>query len=192
MVVALVAEARVWVGGKSACQRNGVTISGNSILMLPFLSRSKFQSRDLVVGDAFGGVSVPWHLTTLESLDEVRRVLAPTGVYAANLIDHGELAFVRAEVATVAEVFGHVAVLGDPGDLSVDPAGPRGGNIVVVASDRAIDLHAVQAALDAGVTGWTTISGTELARWVGEAPVLTDDHAPVDQLLEPFAVPTRP
>ena len=30
------------------------------------------------------------------------------------------------------------------------------------------------------------ITGDELARWVGDAQVLTDDHAPVDQLLEPF------
>ncbi len=32
-------------------------------------------SRDLIVGDAFGGVSVPWHLTTVESLTDIRRVL---------------------------------------------------------------------------------------------------------------------
>lgn len=191
----LVSEIDPGVVGLDRAELGGLTGTGIDIRVEDGrmgLQRLASGSRDLIVGDAFGGVSVPWHLTTLEALDEVRRVLAPTGVYAANLIDHGELAFVRAEVATVAEVFGHVAVLGDPGDLSVDPAGPRGGNIVVVASDRAIDLHAVQAALDAGVTGWTTISGTELARWVGEAPVLTDDHAPVDQLLEPFAVPTRP
>ena len=37
-------------------------------------------SRDIVVGDAFGGVSVPWHLTTREAMGEVRRVLTPEGV----------------------------------------------------------------------------------------------------------------
>ena len=46
-------------------------------------------SRDLVVGDAFGGVSVPWHLATREAVAEVRRVLRDDGVYVANLIDHG-------------------------------------------------------------------------------------------------------
>ena len=34
---------------------------------------------DLVVGDAFGGLAVPWHLTTTEFLDEVQRVLRPGG-----------------------------------------------------------------------------------------------------------------
>ena len=45
-------------------------------------------SRDLVVGDAFGGVSVPWHLTTIEYVEELRRVLRDDGVYAVNIIDY--------------------------------------------------------------------------------------------------------
>ena len=35
--------------------------------------------------------------------------------------------------------------------------------------------------------GWRLASGPELDAWVGEAQVLTDDHAPVDQLLTPYA-----
>jgi spermidine synthase len=34
---------------------------------------------DVVVGDAFGGLAVPWHLTTREMVAEVRRVLRPAG-----------------------------------------------------------------------------------------------------------------
>ena len=34
-------------------------------------------SRDLVVGDAFGSLSVPWHLTTREFVREIDRVLRP-------------------------------------------------------------------------------------------------------------------
>jgi hypothetical protein len=30
------------------------------------------------------------------------------------------------------------------------------------------------------------VSGTDLDDWVGDAQVLTDDHAPVDQLLTPY------
>src|SRR5699024_11100007 len=104
-------------------------------------------SRDLVVGDAFGGVSVPWHLTTRRAMTDVRRVLDEDGVYAANLIDHGALAFARAKVATVLEVFDHVAVVGAPASVDVDPAEREGGNIVVVGSDRPIDLAATEDAL---------------------------------------------
>jgi hypothetical protein len=33
---------------------------------------------------------------------------------------------------------------------------------------------------------WKVITGAELAAWTGDASVLTDDHAPVDQLLTPY------
>ncbi len=73
---------------------------------------------DLVVGDAFGGVSVPWHLTTTEAVADIRRVLDDGGVYVANLIDHGPLAFARAAVATISEHFDHVVLLADPDVLA--------------------------------------------------------------------------
>jgi SAM-dependent methyltransferase len=53
-------------------------------------------SRDLVVGDAFGSLSVPWHLTTREFLGEVDRVLRPGGVYVQNVIDYPSFRFARA------------------------------------------------------------------------------------------------
>ena len=43
------------------------------------LGRLADDSRDLVLGDAFGGVSVPWHLTTRETVREVERVLTADG-----------------------------------------------------------------------------------------------------------------
>ncbi len=143
------------------------------------LARLDDDSRDLVVGDAFGGISVPWHLTTTEALDEVRRVLTDDGVYVVNLIDHGTLDFARAETATIAATFEDVALLRDPD-------ADNGGNFVVVAADRPVDLDAVQAAMDARDTGWSELTGADLDDWIGDAEVLTDDHAPVDQLLDPF------
>ena len=139
-------------------------------------------SRDLVVGDAFGGVSVPWHLTTVEMLHDVRRVLRKDGTYAANLIDHPPLGFARAEVATLGTVFDHVALAATPAAVR----GEGGGNLVVLASDAPIDTAAWQAGLDARDVGWQVIEGSALAAWVGDSPVLTDDYAPVDQLLTPY------
>lgn len=153
------------------------------------LRRLADDSRELVVGDAFGGVSVPWHLTTREALTDVRRVLTEDGVYVANLIDYGELAFARAEVATLAEVFGHVALAGEPADLRVEPGTDGdGGNLVAIAADREVDLAAVERALDDRGTGWTVVGGDALDDWLGDAQVLTDDDAPVDQLLQPYPV----
>ena len=68
-------------------------------------------SRAIVVGDAFGGRSVPWHLATVEFAREIDRVLAPGGRYVQNLIDGPSLRFVRAETATLRTVFEHVAVI---------------------------------------------------------------------------------
>ncbi|MFE6282663.1 fused MFS/spermidine synthase [Streptomyces sp. NPDC057877] len=150
------------------------------------LRRLDADSRDLVVGDAFGGVSVPWHLTTVEALTDIRRVLHDGGLYVANLIDHGDLAFARAEVATLTETFAHVALIGEPTDIGLDPtATPVGGNLVVVASDRPVDLRATQAALGTRRTGWGITTGDDLVSWIDGARPLTDDYAPVDQLLQP-------
>ncbi|MFF7309021.1 fused MFS/spermidine synthase [Streptomyces sp. NPDC008137] len=143
-------------------------------------------SRDLVVGDAFGGVSVPWHLTTVEAMTDVRRVLSEDGLYVANLIDHGRMAFARAEVATLGSVFQHVALVGEPSDIGLDPtATAEGGNVVVLASNRPVDLPALQKALDARQTGWKIAAGDDLTSWTADARPLTDDYAPVDQLLQP-------
>ncbi len=78
------------------------------------LRRLPDDSRDLVVGDAFGGVSVPWHLTTREAMNDVRRVLTPDGVYVANLIDHGELAFAGPRSPPCARCSTHVVLAGEP------------------------------------------------------------------------------
>lgn len=137
---------------------------------------------DLVVGDAFGGLSVPWHLTTREFLAEVDRVLRPAGRYTMNLIDGPQLLFVRAEVATLRERFEHVAVIAPPAALR----GEAGGNVVVVASHAPIDV----AELDARAASWGDSPATELIadaagldRFTAGAQPLTDDAAPVDQLI---------
>lgn len=136
-------------------------------------------SRDLVVGDAFGGRTVPWHLTTAEAMADVRRVLRPGGVYVANLIDRGPLGFARAEAATLRSLFDHVALLAPP-DVQ---AGTDGGNMVLVAAEEPLDLAAVERAMARRGLGWTARAGAALEAWAGDADVLTDEHAPVDQLL---------
>jgi MFS family permease len=147
------------------------------------LRRLPVDSHDLVVGDAFGGVSVPWHLTTREAVADVDRVLAPGGVYVLNLLDAGPLGFARAEIATVRERFDHVALATEAGTLGGDRA--EGGNLVVIASDTPLDVAGLRGRLTEQAPGWTVVTGTDLADWVGDAPILTDDYAPVDQLLTP-------
>jgi spermidine synthase/MFS family permease len=139
---------------------------------------------DLVIGDAFGGVAVPWHLATREFTATLRGALRDGGVYMINVLDYGERRFLRAEVATIADVFDHVAVLGRPGSFGARSPG-IGGNYIVVASDAPLPLDDIEAANRARGRDDELHHGQDLERFVGNAQVLTDDHAPVDQLLTP-------
>jgi hypothetical protein len=137
-------------------------------------------SRDLVVMDAFGGVAVPWHLTTREIVADARRVLKPDGLYLVNIIDFGPQAFLKAEIRTVAADFPYVAVIAKPAAL----AGKEGGNFVLLAADQPLPGTAIRQRL--GATGGFIDDPTAIKQFIGDAPLLTDDYAPVDQLLTPF------
>ncbi len=129
-------------------------------------------SADVVIGDAFGSRAVPWHLATEQFTADVRRVLRPGGIYALNVIDGARLAFLRAETATIASVFPHVAVV-----LSESADAGRLGNSVVVASEQPFDARRLRP--DSGRLV------DDIDDFVDGATVLTDDFAPVDQLLTP-------
>jgi hypothetical protein len=107
----------------------------------------------------------------------VSRVLRPGGTYLLNVIDNPPLDFARAETATLRAVFANVVVLAGAGVLD----GNGGGNLVLVASDEPLPLAALRERAEPG-----TVSTPEQAlAFAGDAQVLTDDDAPVDQLLTP-------
>lgn len=145
-------------------------------------------SVDVVLGDAFGGLAVPWHLTTTQWLTEVDRVLRPAGgtaargpgaeggMYAVNVIDRPPLAFARSHAASIQQVFGHVAVWVPAGVAE----GTARGNIILIGSPSPIDAAALRIAAGAGNE---LLTGDAAAAFIGDAVPLTDDYAPVDQLL---------
>jgi spermidine synthase len=147
-------------------------------------------SLDLLVGDAFSGLSVPWHLTTREFASAIEDRLKPDGVYALNLIDYPPLAFARAEAATLAAVFDHVAILSPAERLR----GDEGPNFVMVASNRDIPIEDVLARNasrgddEAAIGSWGYASRDDIGfeDFTRGAAVLTDDFAPVDQLMNPY------
>lgn len=137
-------------------------------------------SADFVVGDAFGHLVVPWHLATREMAAELRRVTRPGGVYVQNVIDYPPLRFIRAEVATVRAEFQHVVLVAPPAAL----AGEQGDNFLIVASDAPLPVDRLRVVLPASAEEPVAVlAGRELDDFVGAARVLTDDFAPVDQLL---------
>ena len=134
---------------------------------------------DLVVGDAFGGLAVPWHLTTVEFYETVADRMSAGGIYVMNLIDYPPLGFARAEAATLRTVFSDVLVVAPPDYL----AGDAGGNFVLVASAAELDPARLAAALSGRGSAEVVLAGADLDDWIGEASPLTDDFAPVDQLI---------
>ena len=136
-------------------------------------------SADLVVGDAFSSRAVPWHLATREFVREIRRVLTRDGVYTLNVIDRDGLALTRAVAATIRERFEHVALIGRAADT---PGPPRGGNLVLAASARPLDLTALRTRLPQ-TEEMTVLDDDAVARLTATAAPLRDDFAPTDQLL---------
>ena len=135
-------------------------------------------SADVIVGDAFGSRSVPWHLTTREFMADVARVLRPGGLYVANVIDGGAESFVRAEAATIATQLPVVAVLRGP-----DVVDGFISNSVIVASSTELELDRWDALRYADDTDRHGELVTDLDDYLDGALVLTDDFAPVDQLI---------
>jgi spermidine synthase len=149
---------------------------GDARLLLPSLPHGSY---DVVLGDAFGGLAVPWHLTTVEFATMIRDVLRPDGIYVINLIDNPPMRFARAEVATLQKVFDHVAVMA-PGDYLAKRAG---GNVVIAASRRPLDGQAIAARIAERLGTEEVLTDGAASAFAGDTPLLTDDYAPVDQWL---------
>lgn len=86
---------------------------------------------DVIVRDAFEGSNTPLHLQTQSFHELVASRLKPSGIYLAN-VGHDSDQPGKPDLAGIAEVFSHVAVITDP---SVWHRG-RPGNLAVAAWQR--------------------------------------------------------
>ncbi|MDF6020881.1 fused MFS/spermidine synthase [Streptomyces sp. JH34] len=128
---------------------------------------------DLVIADVFGGARTPAHLTSVEFLAEVRRVLKPGGQYAANLADGPPLSHLRGQVATAASLFPELALAADPAVWR----GRRFGNAVLVASDLPIAVAELTRRVASDPHPGRVEQGRVLADFTGGAAVVTDAAA---------------
>jgi hypothetical protein len=143
---------------------------------------------DLIIGDAFNDLSIPYHLTTREFDQELKRLLKPGGFYLALVIDKmvgGK--FIPAYTDTVLQVWPAVQVLADGDTWSSSAA----STYVVAAGDMAVDPSRLATAHGQDVGGAIAtriMPGDQMHDWLdnAHAPVLTDDYAPVDNLIAPI------
>lgn len=135
--------------------------------------RNKYK---VVHEDAINDVSVPYHLTTLEFHRLVKGSMTPDGLYLVNLIDSGlQGRFVQAYVNTVRRAFANVTIYALNGQLGR----PGHATFVIAASDAPLQVLPIP--------GWTAFTPDDFARqFIARVDlILTDDHAPVDTLLQP-------
>lgn len=141
-------------------------ISGDARLTVAELPTDAY---DLIVGDVFGGLAVPWHLTTTEFVAELDRVLRPGGIYVMNVIDGDENRFAEAELATLGQHFEHRAAVVPSDWPTVRPA-----NQILIAADAPLPAFEIDP------EDGEVIDSVEA--FTDNAPVLRDDFAPVEQL----------
>ena len=151
-----------------------------------FLDREPGQAYDLVMGDAFNDFSVPYHLTTKEFNDRVHVWLEDDGLYFVNIIDGPRGDFLRAYVYTLRQTFRHVYLA----PTSETWRQLSRGTFVLIASDAPLDRAALQAT-DGGdgvpLLAERMLAEDEVDALLAEGRVvmLTDQYAPVDQMLTP-------
>jgi spermidine synthase len=130
-------------------------------------------SFDVVIVDVFKAGSTPASMTSAEFVTAARAVLRAEGVFAANVADGGRLTHVRAQVATVGEVFSHRCLIGDTGVLR----GRRFGNLIVVASQRELPIPALIRRAAADPLPTRLLDGDDLARFTAGAKPVNDTTA---------------
>lgn len=153
-----------------------------------YLMRAKPSAQyDLILGDAFNDLSVPYHLTTMEFSERVRQFLKPGGVYLINVIDsYSKGSFMKAFAYTLTKVFPFVYVTA-PGNGWQQTT----STFVLVASQQPLDSDRFLAAQRAaGVEPVTRfLPAAQQADYLASNPVLlTDDFVPVDNMIAPLFV----
>jgi len=132
-------------------------------------------SADVVIGDVFGGATVPAHVTSVEFAAEVVRVLRPDGVYAANLADAAPFAFLRSQLATFATQFEELVLIAEPAVLR----GRRFGNAVLVAAHHPVDTAALARRTAADAFPARVEHGPGIRDFIaGARPVRDEDAVP--------------
>jgi spermidine synthase/Tfp pilus assembly protein PilF len=137
---------------------------------------------DFIYEDALNNYSVPYQLTTKEFNDKLYEMLADDGIYMVELIDTFDSSlFLGALVNTLEQTFPFVTVISEKDVETYDR-----NTYVVVAAKHKLDLADVCRGFEVNQVIWY-LSEPEIAqvREKSNAIVLTDDYAPVENMLTP-------
>ncbi len=140
---------------------------------------------DFIYEDALNDYTIPYQLTTKEFNDKIARILSDDGVYMIELIDIFEYGlFVGAFVNTLGQTFDHIYVI-------TEAEARLGRNtFVIIAAGREIDLEDIRMEKSVKDMDLWLLSHSEIEMLKKKAQgiVLTDDYAPVENLLAPVVL----
>jgi spermidine synthase len=137
---------------------------------------------DFVYGDAFNNYGVPYHLTTKEFNDKIAEILKDDGVYMLNVIDIYDIGkFVGALACTFEQTFADFCV------VSMDTRRDLPSSFVFVAAKQRIDTENLftREELRSERLRLLDDSDIDALKKKAKGMVLTDDYAPVENLLAP-------
>lgn len=141
-----------------------------------FLNRAETATYDAVLMDAFGSLfSVPTHLTTVEAVTQMHRILNDDGLVIFNLgsaITGEGSGFLHAEFNTYRQVFPRVFLF----KVNADYADERIQNLIIVATKSTTDLP-TQPSSDQIIS---SLLANRREFQIEPAAILTDDLAPVE------------
>ncbi len=143
---------------------------------------------DIIVMDAFGSSSIPFHLVTKESFGLIASRLKAGGIFALNVESHGwDGLIVRSLTATLKERFNYVLAL-----PTYEPASAL-GNVILFAANFELNLPHEPEREPSGREDRVRILAWErrFKADTGNAPVLTDDLNPVDLWSEEINLAAR-
>ncbi len=144
---------------------------------------------DVIFIDTFHDLSVPYHLTTEQFAQQLKRILNPGGIIMTNIVDNFKTGlFLPSYIRTLREVFGAPNVH----LLSVNPNFRDLGisTFIVLASNGSVgitDFEALPYDKRLGNRTSSVVPEDLLREFLDRkhSSVLTDDYAPVDNLIAP-------
>jgi len=144
---------------------------------------------DIVFTDAYNDLSIPYHLTTKEFMQQIKDVMNPGGILMSNIIDNFQRgAFLPSYMKTLREVFGQKNVY--LVSVSPDFKNTKISTFIVVAGNGGLDIKDFTEHIRDRMAGEATsavVPEDLMEELLNKRYSITikDDYAPVDNLIAP-------
>jgi spermidine synthase len=144
---------------------------------------------DVVFTDAYNDLSIPYHLTTKEFMQQLKDIMNPKGILMSNIIDNFQRgAFLPSYIKTLREVFGQKNVY--LVSVSPDFKNTKISTFIVVVGNGGLDIKDFAEHIKDRMAGEATSAVVPeglMEELLSKRYSITikDDYAPIDNLIAP-------